>query len=215
MTRYCTAHDVRYATGLTIDEADDNTIEYYIDLADEEIINDITIKEINSELTGKIDGSNKKFYTKYKPIADINYDSTVNTLDVTVYGWIDKDDPTTKTELSISSVYDSEGLIILETAPSTKYEIITADYSFYPNEIYFPLLRRACAYLAGYKFILKEYLLIPEKYAHGAIRFTHVRPYNQLLAEYHRIINLIISKPFRHQKTEAAKLIREEVREWV
>jgi len=161
---YCTVEDIEKLTKIT-EDVDTDTLQYYIDRATEVIISDLTIRERDEEPSGSLSGTT--FSVDYYPIADISGDKTVDGNDVVVYGWKDRTDPDTKTKLTVSKVLERDGEIILSSAPST-YEKITVDYSWTPHkDINWTLVSMACSYYATYLFVIREYALIPEKYAHA------------------------------------------------
>mgnify|MGYP000194446481 CR=1 FL=1 len=202
---YCTVDDITKLTKISGD-VDYDTLQYYIDKATEVIIADLTIKEVDEVPSGSLTGTT--FSVDYYPIADTNGDKTVDASDVTVYGWVDKTDPSTKEELTVSTVLSRDGKIVLASAPSS-YEKVTVDYSWTPHkDINWDLVSMACAYYATYLFVIREYGLIPEKYAHGAIRFTHARPWTHYLEEYYNIMNKIRTKAVRKKTMSEMKLLR-------
>ena len=207
---YCTEEDVRMGLHLKPDRADDEELRYWINEAQLELLRDISLSVQDEEVGGDINGSNTTFTVSHYPIADTDFDKAVGSNDVTVYGWVDGNEPATKTELTVSTIYVNYGTIVLSSAPSSTYDQITMDYRYYPNTINFDLAARATRELAAFKFVFTKYLLIPERLAHGPIRYTFGKPYNRLYNEYKRLVHLMITKPYVIQTKEAVKLFRRQ-----
>ena len=193
---YATANDVRKLVGLPskVDDPNyvtDDTIEYYLNLAAYQLLNSVTVLVRDEVLTGKIDGSNTEFTVAHYPIADQNFDSLVGTADVTVYTWTDLDDLDTKTQVNVSSVDWLDGRIVLETAPSTSIDGVTADYRYYLYEPDFNLFQLAEAYLAGALFFRAEYMEIPDMEKHGATTFRITNPATKAMKAYYDTLAVI------------------------
>jgi hypothetical protein len=215
MTSYCTPDDVRKLIGLSTISSDpdyinDNDLQYYINKACTLLLEDFSIQIIEESMDGEINGSNTTFSVSNTPIADINFDSKIDSLDVTVYTIGDIDDPSTKNTVSVSKVYPYEGYIVLQNAPSSTIDDIVCTYRYYMSEtINFSLLPLANAYLAGYLFITSEYLLIPEQYAVGAMRYTHrIHPISKIYETYLRIKDLITTKKWSKKEVSNIELLR-------
>jgi len=208
---YCTEDDVRKRLHLKPGRADDEELRYWISEAQLELLRDISIEVIDERADGNINGSNTTFSVDYKPLADIDYDGTINANDVEVYAWGDRDDPTTKSSLTVSTIYPSYGTIVLSSAPASTFDQVTVNYRYYPNTINFSLAKVATRELTAYKFVLAKYLLIPERLAHGPVRYTFGRPAEKIYREYRRILNLMITKPYSIQEREATTLLRTEI----
>jgi len=209
---YASTADVRMLCGFTVDEVNDTDLQYYIDKATNLIIEHISIPRIDEELSGSIDGINTTFNTSYCPIADTDGDTDVDSGDLTVYGWTDSDDPSTKSTLSVQRVYARDGIIVLSSAPSVNIEKITCDYNYTLEEnIPWDLVKIACSYLTGFLFIVKEWLLIPDSYSLGAIRFKHTRPYLHYLEQYYNIMSMIKTKVHVKSTTETIEVLRERM----
>jgi len=208
MVKYCSIDDIYNLTPITQDEADEQTLNYYIDRATESIIKDISILVYDEEVSME----DTYFFTNNHPIADINGDTLIDSSDVKVYGWTNSDDPSTKETLSISSIIAHDGKIILATSPSG-YGKITCDYSYYLCDIDLSKLNKACAYLTAYYYALKEYLFIPDRsWTFGAARFSYsIAPYMKLLHLYHVEIERLQSKIFIKKEAEDMRLIRKRM----
>ena len=206
-----TPDKIREIVGLSVDEAPDTEIEPHIERAQRELLYDIAIRVEEDVLSGSINGTNKTFEVTYYPIADSNFDGQIDKHDITIYAWKEEDKPNTKIEFTASTVYPEYGIIVLNTAPGTQYVQLTADYFYYPREIDMELMKEACAYLAGYYYILREYCLIPEQLYHGALRLRYVKPYMVLLDEYYRIRDILLSMPYAKGEHEEPEQIREEL----
>ncbi len=118
----------------------------------------------------------------------------------------------TKTTVSVSSVNPYTGKIILESPPPSTIDCVVCTYYYYPKEVNLDLVSKACAVLAGYKYILAEYLLIPEQWYQGAMRFKHARPYQVLLEEYYRLLDLITKYHTKGEHT-VPSMIRTHIEE--
>lgn len=224
---YNTWLDVKRICGLE-DSVTEEELKTFITKADQAIIEKITVKVRDEVPSGNIDGSNQEFWLEHYPIADINADAQVQgyedgvctqaNADFHVYLWTDADDVDTKTEVQvINSKCDMlRGRIYLKTAPATTYEQITVDYSYYPNDINFEILKLCAALYAGYLYTLSKYSLYPRKLKLGSLtvdfsgrigRTGEVPglPHERLLYEFNRNWHMIFKKPIK-------KIVREEVK---
>lgn len=161
----------RKKLGLTEDEASESDLLDYINDAQRQMLGDISHSITDEELEGNIDGSNTTFTTDNLYIADTDFDLSVGTTDVTVYGWTNKDDPSTKASLALSTIHALYGKVVLAVAPSTSYQKITCDYNYYDSPIDSDDIADTCAYLAAFFYGLSEYALMPKQWMHGAYRF--------------------------------------------
>jgi hypothetical protein len=184
MSRLCNPEDVRKKLALTLDEASDELLYSYIDDAQIEILGDIAIKVTDETLTGDINGSNTTFETSGTFIADRNFDKTITASDVTLYAWTNEDDPSTKSTIAVSTVYDLYGKIVATTAPPSTIEKVTADYYYYSGPADQTLLSKSCAILAAYYYACAEIALMPKQWMHGAYRFIKTTEYKDLIEEY-------------------------------
>ena len=174
---YATGEDLKRIVDIAKD-AEESVLDYYLAKATQKVIQDIFVRVIDEKLTGNIDGVNNTFEVSKVPMADFDGDKIVGTADVTVVAWGDSDDPATKATLDVSQVYGREGKIVLSSAPSSTYDLITADYSYTLHEhIDWEMVELATSYWAAYLYVLREMALIPEQYALGPTRFRHARPY--------------------------------------
>jgi len=208
---YSSPSDVREILGITVAEADDTLLNSLISKADRVIYNIIAI-EVKDGIVGDskgaeggptIDGTNKKYYTKYYPLADIDFDSDVDPADVTVYLWSDATDETTKSVTTVSSVTARTGLIQLATAPDpTKVEKITIDYSYYLYDIDFDLLKLASTFYAAYLYIIRELMLMPDDIKWAGISHKYKEKPLQMYKEFSRVMSVIRKKPFKRIEVE-------------
>jgi len=184
---YCEPYHVRKYCGFTEDEIDDDDLKFFIEQATQDVIQDITIPRRDEVLTGLCDGSNKYFYTKNTPIADVTGDSSVTPSDVTVICWGTLGSLDTRVTFDVSSIDDYYGRITLSSIPSSTFQVATASYSFYLDIIDWSEVTIATAYLAGAYYVFQKFLLIPERFSVGGpIRFTHSNPYLKLEREYQK-----------------------------
>ena len=211
MTAVATPADVREAIGLTSEEADDSKLEGYITKAYRNFLNDVGIKVIDNVLTGDIDGTNTIFFTSYTPIADIDFDGTVSTLDIAVYKWGTTGSLDTRETITLSAFDPTYGRLVTTTAPSDTIDIVTASYYYYPRHIPDELIVDAISYLAGYYYVMQEFLLIPEKLSHGSYRWTHVKPYVPIWEEYLKARMAITARLAEKTEHDDVVQIRKEV----
>ena len=192
---YTTPSKVRSLLGLDSTQAPDSVLNNFITYADQIVTRMISVLVVDEEMSGTIDGSNTEFYVSHYPIADTDYDKTVDTDEVTVYGWTDSSDPNTKTQLTVSQVKADIGLIILETAPTTDYKKITCTYSYYTRKIDWNLVELASTLYTAYRFIVSEVLLVPESWSLGSLKVKlgsrKLYPYHELHREFLNVIDMI------------------------
>lgn len=212
---YATPNDLRRLIGLSTISTDpdyktDSDLQWYLNKACTLILEDFSIQRQYESMNGNIDGSNTTFEISYTPISDIDFDSTVNANDVTVFTYGDTDDPTTRTTVSVSTVYPYEGKIVLSSAPASTIEDVQCTYRYYLSDtIRFDLLPLANAYMAGFLFLTNEFLMVPDQYAVGALRYKHkVMPYSQVLNHYYTVMNLIKTKHWSKKEHSDLELIR-------
>lgn len=117
--------------------------------ADDAILRLATIEVYDEKLSGDCDGSNVLFTTKHKPIADTGFNESVTAADVTVY-LVDYDSEMNEvhTETTVSDVNERDGIITLETAPTTSNaEVgVFVDYRYYPMPVNYAELKLAANY---------------------------------------------------------------------
>ncbi len=150
---YATLAKLRVLTHFTVAEISDADVTALIAEADRGIVKLATIESYNEKLSGDIDSSNVLFTTKNKPIADTNFDSSVDEDDVTVY-LLSYDTEMNKksTETTVSSVNARDGIITLTTAPTTSNAEagVYADYRYYNNPVDYDILKLAASYYLGH-----------------------------------------------------------------
>jgi len=212
MANYSTYDDVYLITGLTSEVISTSNITSFISKADKGLLSFLAINIRNEELTGDIDGSNKEFFTKYHPIADIDFDKVVDKNDIKVYTWTDMDDEDTKTEVTVSSVNPITGRILLVNSPPSDVEIVTIDYYYYKQEIDWDLVSLASAQYAGYLAVASEFYLVPERFALGSLRITHEYPQRELWRAFISTLNQIRSGMASKKRSSDMVLKREELR---
>jgi hypothetical protein len=133
---FATVELFRNYTGIKKQDLEDNDVMMLFDEADKATLEQIICRVYNEELSGDIDSSNTLFTTKFKPIADINRDRTVNASDVTVYLVdLDSENNPSSTATTVSTVTSRDGIITLSTAPTTdNAEVgVFADYAYWKN----------------------------------------------------------------------------------
>ena len=207
---YATINEVRELTGITATDMDDCDLEELIELATQMIIRDLTIRVVDEEPSGVIDGENNTFRVYHYPIADINGDKVVNGSDINVYTWTNSSDPSTKSSVAVSTVYPNDGIIVLQSAPSTSVKKITVDYSYqFESTIDWSLIKVACAYLTAFLFAVKKFTTVPESVSRGPIRFRYyTKPYDEYLKRYYEVMELVKSKHHVKKSHSEMSLVR-------
>jgi uncharacterized protein YifN (PemK superfamily) len=157
---YSTGTKVREILGIEESQCTDAQLSNFLSEATLVIIRRISVRELDEEPEGAIDGSNKTFRVSKAFIADTDGDSIVNASDVTVFTWTDADDENTKNEVVVQTVNPLTGRIDLVTAPASSIAKITVSYSWYPYQIDFNLLERACAYYTASRWALRELAML-------------------------------------------------------
>jgi hypothetical protein len=169
---YATLSRLRSITHYKETEISDSDVNLFIADADRAILRLATIEEYNEKLDGAIDGSNTLFTTKHTPIADIDFDADVDANDVVVnrVAYDDEQNPES-TEVTVSSVNARDGIITLDTAPTTvNAEVgIYADYRYYKEPVDYDVLTLAANYYLAYLCEMKIRTKRIEKYNVGAV----------------------------------------------
>jgi len=204
---YTTVSDIRVISGITEDEISNSILTDIIEYAEAEILRQINVRMVDEDLdpdldgTG-IDGSNVTFYTKNKPIADINRDSTIDSNDIIVYVWDNEQDESTKNKVTVSTVQADSGRVVLETAPAKNKERISANYSYHKNTIDYTLVTKASAYLTAYLAVLRLSGRLPISYTLGrALRVNTKDMGHRFYHEYLSILNMINVQTSQHKKS--------------
>lgn len=157
---YCTIEDVRDVTNLTTADITDANLCRLITLAGQQLNRDIQVyieEERIYSIPGwqgvkenEINGTNTTFYTLHYPIGDSNNTFKVDTSDITVYEIDSSTTPSTKTELTVSSLTPNEGKFVLSAAPtSDKTLLVTYYWSPLSVSDPHPLIRMACMQLTA------------------------------------------------------------------
>lgn len=204
---YCLIPEARELLDLSTDDISDEDLQSLIDKATQIIIEELTIPVRDEELSGTIDGTNSSFSVNNYPIADIDGDKVVTPSDVTVYSWTNKDDPATKSTISLSTIYPREGIIVASSPPSISIEKLTIDYSYtWEEALNWEMIKLACIFLVGYLFAIKKFTILPLAISRGPIRFRHyTEPANKYLEKYRQIMELIKSK--EHIKKTSSEMV--------
>jgi len=208
MSRLCSPNDVRNKLGLSVTEAPDESVNEYIDNAQIYVRSDISVYVFDDVLSGNIDGSNTTFTCNNKFITDRNFDKTINVSDIDVFSWTDSDDPATKSSIAVSTIYPEYGKVVLNSAPSTSIEQVTANYYYSYGPVDFDIVKDACANLAAYYYAQREILLMPKQWMHGAYRFMKSGEYKDLLVNYYNKIEKINSVESERGEHDDPTLIR-------
>jgi len=208
---YATVSGVRNILGITDTSViPDSRISPYLTEADKTLLEYVATRVKDEVMVGsqdgtksqKIDGSNKEFYVRHWPIADVNFDKVVDKNDIHVYTWTDSDDEDTKTEVSVYSVNGNTGRVVLVEAPSTDVEVVTCDYHYYNWYVDFDLLVKAANLLAAHSFVVSEFVLMPAVIREGSLSFRHGDPQEKIWREFKRVLTQIRKKPFRVKKAK-------------
>jgi len=227
MCPYNTYQEVKRICGLE-ESVSEQELSKFIDQADQYIIENITIR-VRNEVLEETDIF-KMYITENHPIADINADSLIKgyeegvcpteNADFHIYGWTNKKDPTTKTELEIdNSICDfNNGIIFLKSELSSDIEQVTIDYSYYPNEINWIALKHCAALYTGYLYLLAKYSIHPRRLRLGPLTVDYSArisrwgvaagfPYEKLLEEFNKNWMSVLKKPFRKITREERKRV--------
>jgi len=151
---YSTKEQIRLLTGWDSNIISDANLDSIISLADRLIAKAFSTKVYRERITtGNIDGSNTEFKVKHAPIADTNFDSSVDENDVEVYyaTWTDDEHNLDfGSAQTVSSVEADNGIVNVATAPTTT----TAEaglyitYSYTSPHVDYNLIVLAANYLA-------------------------------------------------------------------
>lgn len=164
MVNWLYPEKIRSIIGVTQDIVSDEDLTDYIEMAKKVCIDEIAVKVTGEKCS--IDSNTIQLSNKY--IADKNFDGIVDENDVSVYTYTDEDDPSTKVNLTIDSVFSNEGVIkIVESGYSTAY----VDYYYYTSSVDLEVAQLACAFLVAFYYSVAEISLLPSSLSHGALRF--------------------------------------------
>lgn len=192
---YTTPQNIRDILGLEPEDVTDEILDEFIDKAQRVLLHYVQIAVLDETPTGNVDGSNNTFQTIHPFFADIDFDQSISTLDFTIYGWTDEDDPSTKKALSVSTFYPTYGMIVLSTAPAATTEKITVDYSYYTQSIDWDLVELATRYYAAKMYVAREMFLVPDQLTIGNIKIRQNQPWERLHNEFLRIIYHLTTIP--------------------
>ena len=200
---YTTPADVRFRLGLREEDASDIHLNKFIIDAQQSMLEELTAYRVDEELYGIIDGSNTYFYTGNRFIADIDFDKIIDANDVVVYLWTNSNDPGTKTVAPVTLVDANIGQIKLTTAPTIDITQITCDYRFYNSKLEnWVLVNMATDYLAGYFWVLRDRLLLPDNVRFGSMRWRISFPqWRELWTEYQKMMQRLRGKMVVHGNT--------------
>jgi hypothetical protein len=203
-------NEVRKAIGLSVDDVTDEDLSYYIGKAQKELLDQLCIYEYEDKLVGNLDGINTTFNTSYVPIADRNFDLVVDTLDVEVYKWGHYGSMDTKETVSVSTIYPDKGIIILQSAPESTIDVVTATYYSFPRQLILDRLPMVTSLLAGYHYIRSEVLLLPRQWMHGSYRFIKGTPAEDILIEYYRNLDILLGREHRKVTPDNVTFLRDQ-----
>jgi len=150
---YATLAQLRIISHFTEADISDADVNDLIPKADRAILRLATIEMYDEEMGGSIDDENKIFTTKYRPIADVNYDKTIDKNDVTVY-LVDYDEEGNgeSTEAEVNTVNARDGIVTLVAAPTSVYTEVGVfiDYRYYQKPVDYDMLALAANYYLAY-----------------------------------------------------------------
>ena len=191
---YSNGTKVREILGVDEIECPDADLANFLTEATNKIIGRITVRELDEEPEGAIDGSNKTFRVSKAFLADTNGDLAVNASDLAVFTWTDASDESTKSEVPVQTVYPLTGRIDLMTAPVASIEKVTVCYSWYPNKIDFTLLERACAYYTASRWAMRELAMLVSPIRVGRVATKWDQAWITYEKEYEKCLNQAITK---------------------
>lgn len=168
--------------------------------ADREIRKRVFAYNYDERLQGSIDGTNKEFKTKYKPIADGDMDQDVDSSDVTGHT-TNIDSVTVFRETSsaaVTSVNARDGIITLTIAPAadgTVDEVTLDYYSINPhtdmNDVY------RCSSILAAVFCLMQLSGGSAGFSYTAGRFSVTKgqnnQYSELMGKLIRMYEMLVS----------------------
>lgn len=204
---YCSVLMFREITGIPDEDLSDAEAYNFIEIATRRMIRDLTVR-VEEEVY--VD-SDFNFYTTYYPIADRDGDREVTTSDIEVYG----EYKGVRTSLNVTSIIPETGKVTLESFDTSAYSKVIAIYNYRTFEYDWRLIEVACAYLAGYLFACKHYLLLPDTIALGTTRYRYAtKPFEHYLNLYYDTLRKIRSIPISKETEDMIKLIREGMEEY-
>lgn len=184
-TVFTTPQDIRDLLGLTNDDAPDAILEEFILKAQHVLLHYIQIRVLDEQISLDVSGTTFKVNNAF--LADTNFDKLINTLDITVYGWVNAESIESRTTLSPSNVWPEQGIVKLG-ADASSYEKITVSYSYYTCAIDWNLVAMATAYYAGMLWVAREEFLVPDDLTIGNVKVRQKQPWNILRNEFRMIV---------------------------
>lgn len=182
---YTTPQDIRDLLGLTIDDAHDDILEEFITKAQNILLHYIQVRVQEEEIGLDVTGTTISLVNPY--LADRNFDKVVNASDITVYGYVDDESISTRTTLTVSTLWPENGIIRL-SADASAYGKVTVSYSYYTCSIDWELVAMAVAYYAGMLWVAREEFLVPEELTIGNVKVRQKQPWDKLRVEFNRMI---------------------------
>jgi hypothetical protein len=213
---WTSAASLRTVLGLSATDLDDPTANDIIQKAQEAVKRDLAEYILDKELEGAIDGANKEFKTDLVPIGDGNFDLLTNKNDVTVHGWTDEEDESTKVELTVDKISPNTGLITLVSAPPSTYKKVTGTYWKFWAPMNEKLIEQSTNYFAAYLYLINQYMFAPLEFVLGSMRsrYTSPRgggmgalfPYTRVWIEYSKLITMLKSKHVTVSEAEGTEV---------
>lgn len=191
---YTTGTKVREILGIAETQCSDTELSTFLAEATLMIIRRISVRELDEEPEGEIDGTNKTFRVSKAFLADVDGDSVVNASDVAVFTWTDAEDEDSKSEVVVESVNPLTGRIDLVTAPASSIAKITVSYSWYPNQMDWNLLERACAYYTAGRWAMREVAMLSTPIRVGRMATEYDKPWVTFMQVYEDFMHLAITK---------------------
>jgi hypothetical protein len=173
---HATVTEVRALTGWDGKTISDTNISNFIPFADRLVSRTFATKVYRERLIGNIDGQNTEFKVAHFPIADIDFDSDVDSNDVEVFfaTLSDQGNLLYGSAQNVSAVEDHNGIIRVTTAPTS----ITADagvfasYSYTSPHIDYASIATAASYIVAH---MASYLIQGEAPDYQVTEATFLR----------------------------------------
>lgn len=157
---YCSLQTLRDLTPFSSSDIPDTSVIALMPICSRIVHRKIIVKRfLERDLVGPIDGSNTIFYTKHKPLADMDMDSDVDISDVQVfYATLDGNNRRVYGSLqTVSSVSARDGTVTMQTAPTsvTAIDGLYITYGSTVEDLDYSEVREAADYMLAHYCSLK------------------------------------------------------------
>ena len=157
---YCSLTDFRAITPFPKTEISDNDVITLMPIASTMVHGKVMTKhKLERDLLGPVDGSNKIFYVKHKPIGDYDMDSDVDASDVKVFyaTFDDNNRVDYGSEQTVSAVDGQSGNFTMSTAPTTVTAEAGLHVTYYSTveDLDYVSVRMAATYMLAHLVSLK------------------------------------------------------------